>query len=176
MDPPDDVCSTLRTPACRAASASRTVPTTLTIESNWGSATEWRTSIWAARWNTTSGRVSVSSPTRSALTMSAFANSKSSERSAATMFSLRPELRSSSPTTLWPSASKRSTSVDPMKPAAPVTSVRIGPPYRGPLCTRLDIQSTRVNWVARTAAALIAVQLVVRAVLAFRGYFYWDDL
>jgi hypothetical protein len=33
-----------------------------------------------------------------------------------------------------------------------------------------------VNWVARTAAALIAMQLVVRAVLAFRGYFYWDDL
>ena len=33
-----------------------------------------------------------------------------------------------------------------------------------------------MNWVARTAAALIAVQLVVRAVLAFQGYFYWDDL
>jgi hypothetical protein len=33
-----------------------------------------------------------------------------------------------------------------------------------------------VNWVARTAAALIVVQLVIRAVLAFRGYFYWDDL
>lgn len=33
-----------------------------------------------------------------------------------------------------------------------------------------------MNWVARTAAALIAVQLVVRAVLAFGGYFYWDDL
>ena len=44
------------------------------------------------------------------------------------------------------------------------------------MCARLDIQSTRVNWVARTAAMLIAVQLVVRAVLAFRGYFYWDDL
>jgi hypothetical protein len=33
-----------------------------------------------------------------------------------------------------------------------------------------------MKWVARTAAALIAAQLVVRAVLAFRGYFYWDDL
>src|SRR3954464_9521510 len=33
-----------------------------------------------------------------------------------------------------------------------------------------------MNWVARTAAALIAVQLVIRAVLAWRGYFYWDDL
>jgi hypothetical protein len=33
-----------------------------------------------------------------------------------------------------------------------------------------------MNWVARTAAALIVVQLAVRAVLAFGGYFYWDDL
>ncbi|ORB32090.1 hypothetical protein [Mycolicibacterium parafortuitum] len=30
--------------------------------------------------------------------------------------------------------------------------------------------------VARAAAALIAVHLAVRAVLAFGGYFYWDDL
>jgi hypothetical protein len=30
--------------------------------------------------------------------------------------------------------------------------------------------------VALAAAALIAVQLVIRTVLAFRGYFYWDDL
>ncbi len=30
--------------------------------------------------------------------------------------------------------------------------------------------------VALAAAALIVVQLVIRAVLAFRGYFYWDDL
>jgi hypothetical protein len=30
--------------------------------------------------------------------------------------------------------------------------------------------------VALAAVALIAVQLVIRAVLAFRGYFYWDDL
>jgi hypothetical protein len=34
----------------------------------------------------------------------------------------------------------------------------------------------QVNWVARTAAALIVVQLIVRTVLAFNGYFYWDDL
>lgn len=32
------------------------------------------------------------------------------------------------------------------------------------------------NWVVRAAATLVAVQLVVRAVLAFSGYFYWDDL
>ncbi|WP_225326186.1 MULTISPECIES: hypothetical protein [unclassified Mycobacterium] len=46
-----------------------------------------------------------------------------------------------------------------MNPAAPVTSARTGPPY-----------------IAAAAAALIAVQLAVRAALAFRGYFYWDDL
>jgi hypothetical protein len=32
------------------------------------------------------------------------------------------------------------------------------------------------SWVARTAVVLIALQLVIRAVLAFGGYFYWDDL
>ncbi|ORB89849.1 hypothetical protein [Mycobacterium persicum] len=47
-----------------------------------------------------------------------------------------------------------------MKPAAPVTSARTGPPYR----------------VALAAALLITAQLGVRAVLAFGGYFYWDDL
>ncbi|HET9891925.1 MAG TPA: hypothetical protein VFQ42_15625, partial [Mycobacterium sp.] len=46
-----------------------------------------------------------------------------------------------------------------MNPAAPVTSARTGPPY-----------------IAAVAVALIAVQLAVRAVLAFGGYFYWDDL
>lgn len=33
-----------------------------------------------------------------------------------------------------------------------------------------------MKWVARAAVALIALHLVVRAVLAFGGYFYWDDL
>ncbi len=35
---------------------------------------------------------------------------------------------------------------------------------------------TRIPWVAAVAGLLIALQLAVRAVLAFRGYFYWDDL
>jgi hypothetical protein len=35
---------------------------------------------------------------------------------------------------------------------------------------------TRMPRVALAAAALIAVQLVIRALLAFAGYFYWDDL
>ncbi|WP_167097155.1 hypothetical protein [Mycobacterium sp. DL592] len=37
-------------------------------------------------------------------------------------------------------------------------------------------QVARVSPVAVAAVVLIALQLVVRAVLAFGGYFYWDDL
>lgn len=33
-----------------------------------------------------------------------------------------------------------------------------------------------MTWVRNAAVALIALQLVVRAVIAFHGYFYWDDL
>jgi hypothetical protein len=58
-----------------------------------------------------------------------------------------------------------------MNPAAPVTSARTGPPYRRALPT-----APHVPRVALAAAALIAVQLGIRAVLAFGGYFYWDDL
>src|ERR1700759_4966081 len=54
-----------------------------------------------------------------------------------------------------------------MNPAAPVTSARTGPPYR---------RAAGIPKVASAAAALIMVQLAIRAVLAFRGYFYWDDL
>lgn len=35
---------------------------------------------------------------------------------------------------------------------------------------------TSLPWVCWAALALIAAQLVVRAVVAFGGYFYWDDL
>lgn len=40
----------------------------------------------------------------------------------------------------------------------------------------MTIRMTRVSWVATAAVVLILGQLVVRAVLAFGGYFYWDDL
>ena len=65
-----------------------------------------------------------------------------------------------------------------MKPAAPVTSVRIGATIPAGDVSRECIRYSRgdMNWVARTAVALIALQLVRRAVLAFGGYFYWDDL
>src|SRR6202161_2132796 len=54
-----------------------------------------------------------------------------------------------------------------MNPAAPVTRARTGPPYR---------RAGRIPKVALIAAALVAVQLAIRGVLAFRGYFYWDAL
>ncbi|WP_231985110.1 hypothetical protein [Mycobacterium sp. E796] len=57
-----------------------------------------------------------------------------------------------------------------MNPAPPVTSARTGPPYKR------AARTTRVPGVALAAAALIVAQLGIRAVLAFRGYFYWDDL
>src|SRR5579875_3154580 len=164
MDPPEDVCTTLRTPAQRAASASLMVPTTFTDASNWGSATECRTSIWAARWNTTSGRCSSRMACRSAVTMSASTKTNPGLSARCSRLVARPDAKLSRPTTEPPSAIKRSTSVDPMNPAAPVTSARTGPPYR------------RASGVAVAAAALIALQLVIRGVLAFRGYFYWDDL
>ncbi|HEX3286509.1 MAG TPA: hypothetical protein VHT50_18130 [Mycobacterium sp.] len=40
----------------------------------------------------------------------------------------------------------------------------------------MAVRLTRTNWVASTAIALIVVQLVIRTILAFKGYFYWDDL
>ena len=57
-----------------------------------------------------------------------------------------------------------------MKPAAPVTSARTRTPYRR------AARATRLPPVAVAAAALITLQLGIRAVLAFGGYFYWDDL
>ena len=67
-----------------------------------------------------------------------------------------------------------------MNPAAPVTSARTGPPYRRAArilsAARMPSSLAGIPKVALAAAALIAVQLVIRAVLAFRGYFYWDDL
>ena len=65
----------------------------------------------------------------------------------------------SRPTTLWPSLNNRSTSVDPMNPAAPVTSARTGSPYR---------RAGRLPKVALVAVALVC-QLVVEATVS-RNY------
>src|ERR1700741_1576558 len=112
--------------------------------------------------------------------MSASTKTNSSTSAKCSMLVARPEPKLSRPTTLCPSLSNRSTSVDPMNPAAPVTSARTGPPYRRAArilsAARMPRSLTGIPKVALAAAALIAVQLVIRAVLAFRGYFYWDDL
>ncbi|BBX20845.1 hypothetical protein MTER_02560 [Mycolicibacter terrae] len=41
---------------------------------------------------------------------------------------------------------------------------------------RTRTATTTLPWVCWAAVALIAAQLAVRAVVAFGGYFYWDDL
>src|SRR6202453_1244720 len=170
MDPPDEVCTTFRTPVRRAASARRTVPMTLTEASNCGPTTDCRTSICAARWNATSGRCSSRMACRSAVTMSASTKKCAGLSARCSRLVARPLAKLSSPTTEWPSANRRSTSVEPMKPAAPVTSARTGILYRQ------AARTTRIPQGALAAAALIVVQLGIRAVLAFGGYFYWDDL
>jgi hypothetical protein len=60
-----------------------------------------------------------------------------------------------------------------MKPAAPVTSARTDPPYRQPFRFLPAAPTPRV---ALAAVSLVIVQLAIRALLAFDGYFYWDDL
>jgi hypothetical protein len=64
MVPPLEANTTLRVPARRAPSNTLRLPITLIMASSTGSATDTRTSIWAARWKTTSGwRRSISSAT-----------------------------------------------------------------------------------------------------------------
>src|SRR5674536_203707 len=61
MEPPEEVNTSLRTPPCRQASSTLIVPSTLSRASSSGSATLTRTSICAARWQTTSGAARLTS-------------------------------------------------------------------------------------------------------------------
>src|SRR3954467_1840388 len=101
------------------------VPPTLMLASVAGSATEWRTSIWAARWKIASG---LTRPTRSLIAapsrMSA-STSSTPRSSAPARFSRRPVEMSSTTVTSSPRSSRASTRFEPMKPAPPVTRVRI---------------------------------------------------
>src|SRR6478736_1132883 len=132
MEPPDEAKTILRTPAERAACATAMVPSTFTDASRAGSRTLARTSIWAARWNTTSGRASARAAAAAGSRMSAATTVSASPNRAAARSRLarRPRLKSSSTVTVWPSSSSRSTRVDPMKPAPPVTRARMsGDPH-----------------------------------------------
>src|SRR5579884_1009257 len=130
MVPPLEANTTFEDPARRAPSSTLMLPMTFTSASRTGSATDTRTSAWAARWKTTSGcRRPISSTSPVDRTSSwwkdiAFAPE---ERASARLARL-PVDRSSTTSTVWPSARRRSTRVEPMKPAPPVTRVCTGLP------------------------------------------------
>ncbi len=109
----------LRVPAARPASITLIVPMMFVSASNCGSFTERRTSICAAWWLTTSGR----SCANTSATASASVMETSWKLAPGLMFERRPVARLSMIETSWPSAMKRSTRFDPMKPAPPVTSI-----------------------------------------------------
>ena len=110
-----------RAPAARAASSTLAVPPTLIAASKAGSASDLRTSIWAARWKTP--RAAARRPARSARRRRG-CRARPARRppaSAPSRFSRRPVERSSTTVTSSPRASSASTRFEPMKPAPPVT-------------------------------------------------------
>src|SRR5271168_5249496 len=117
------------TPARRLASSRLMVPSTLFRASNSGSSTDLRTSTWAAKWNTTSGlepaTMSDSSGCRTSTATKVKRPGSFCRWADLTLATRVPALRLSTPVTWCPSASRRSTRVEPMNPAAPVTRVRI---------------------------------------------------
>src|SRR5262245_25093420 len=121
----DEANTTLRVPATRAPSSTFSVPMRLTSTSRTGRATARRSSGSPARWKISSGaRRAMTSTTCGSRTSSWWKPTRwlRSARASARLAS-EPVVRSSSTSTSWPSASRRSTSVDPMKPAPPVTTV-----------------------------------------------------
>src|SRR5262249_31797365 len=133
-------------PAARAASSTRTVPTTLTAASWSGRRTEVWTSACAARWNTTSA-APASIPSRM---------SPSTNLAAGWRKSRLPEERSSTTTTSSPRPTSASTRLDPMKPAPPVTTARTAS-YRKH-CVFITFEGQ--DWSGKsTQAALLAQTL-----------------
>jgi hypothetical protein len=119
--PPVEASTKRRAPAALAASRTVAVPATLIITSWAGSSTDRRTPIWAARWTTTSGcSASISACIAAPSTTSAWCSSTPARR-----FSRRPVERSSTTATSCPSSSSASTTCEPMKPAPPVTRIRM---------------------------------------------------
>ena len=102
--------------------------------SNAGRATDTRTSAWAARWNTTSGWRRPMSSTSAGARMSSWWNVSSCAAARRARRPGWPASRSTgrrSTSTAWPSASRRSTRCEPMKPAPPVTSALTRAPAPG---------------------------------------------
>ena len=112
----------------RAASSTLAVPPTLIEASKAGSATDLRTSIWAARWKIASGAAPAATSATAARSRMSSSTSLAPFASAPSRFSRRPVERSSTTVTASPRASSASTRFEPMKPAPPVTKQSIGPP------------------------------------------------
>src|SRR3954454_8588973 len=125
MAPPVEVLISRSTPWSRAALSTLIVPSTFTRESLAGSATDLRTSIWAARWKIASGAArSTASDTACGARMSSSISSAPCD-SAFSRFCRRPVERSSMTATSSPRATRASMRFEPMKPAPPVTRVLI---------------------------------------------------
>src|SRR4051794_12099755 len=132
MVPPELANTTLPARAATAPWQTLSVPRMFTSASKAGRFTDTRTSACAARWNTTSGfRCTMRSVIAGERTSSRWKENfllpcaRASER-----FASDPAERSSTTSTLHPSASRRSVSVEPMKPAPPVTSAFTRPDLR----------------------------------------------
>src|SRR5918995_2040408 len=109
-------------PCACAALSTLMVPSTLMRVSNAGSATDLRTSIWAARCRITSGLVRpTTSLIASASRMSTCSRVAPLAR-ASSRLSLFPVERSSTTVTWSPRSTSASTRFEPMNPAPPVTS------------------------------------------------------
>ena len=108
MQPPEDVNTTFFVPASLAEWRILREPITFTIASWIGSATEARTSTWAARCMITSGSFRrTSSPTAVEVTSMRWKeNFPTSVLRAPARFAREPEDRSSTPMTSSPSASR----------------------------------------------------------------------
>src|SRR5579872_2849448 len=110
----------------------------LTSASKNGLSTETGTEACAARWKITSGRrCRTSSSSPSPRTSRLWKRNPLRPVAPAVLAQDRlwsePVERSSTTSTSWPSARSRSTSVEPMKPAPPVTSARTAPSLRSSL-------------------------------------------
>ncbi len=102
------------------------VPPTLMAESCAGSATDLRTSIWAARWKIVSGLACPTAPATASASRMSTSWSWAPLLSALSRFSRLPVERSSTTVTSSPRSSRASTMFEPMNPAPPVTRVLMG--------------------------------------------------
>ena len=111
---------TRRTPPARAPSSRLSRPSRLTSPSRTGSATEIRTSTWAAWWFSRVNPPVASSARACGERMSARTN-----RAPRGTFVIMPVDKSSSTVTSSPASTYAAATCDPMKPAPPVTSTRL---------------------------------------------------